>query len=182
MPSPFPGMGPYLEGDLWTSVHTDLSVEIARQLAPQVRPNYAVRTQTRGVNAGLGDPIPHVSVEIRDRKDRRLVTCIEVLTPTNKVGPTREEYVGKRSRVLSTEAHLLEVDLIREGARIPTPSSLPAAPYFVFLTGPRREHVAVWPIHLVAPLPTVPVPLLSGDADVQLDLQLALTTICDILD
>ena len=34
MPNPFPGMDPYLEGDLWTTVHTDLCAEIARQLAP----------------------------------------------------------------------------------------------------------------------------------------------------
>jgi hypothetical protein len=33
MPNPFPGMDPYLEGDLWMSAHTDLCAEIARQLA-----------------------------------------------------------------------------------------------------------------------------------------------------
>ena len=31
MPSPFPGMDPYLEGDLWTTLHVQLAVEIARQ-------------------------------------------------------------------------------------------------------------------------------------------------------
>ena len=30
MPSPFPGMDPYLEGSAWMGVHTELSVEIAR--------------------------------------------------------------------------------------------------------------------------------------------------------
>jgi hypothetical protein len=38
MPSPFPGMDPYLEGALWTTVHFSLSAEIVRQLAPKVRP------------------------------------------------------------------------------------------------------------------------------------------------
>ena len=28
MPSPFPGMDPYLEGALWTTVHFSLSAEI----------------------------------------------------------------------------------------------------------------------------------------------------------
>ena len=37
MPSPFPGMDPYLEGSLWMSVHTDLAVGIARQLNRQIR-------------------------------------------------------------------------------------------------------------------------------------------------
>lgn len=223
MPNPFPGMDPYLESDLWTSVHTDLCVEIARQLAPKVRPKYGVLSTRRVVLAlpdeteQLGDgrlpdvavlakgqgavaapasqvaapleleaifpePIPHVSVEIRDRKDRRLVTCIEVLSPTNKSGTGREEYEGKRCQVLSSEAHLVEIDLLRKGARFATTTPLPLAPYFVFISrAHRRKKVQVWPIPLASPLPTISVPLLEDDPDVDLDLQLALTTIYDIL-
>jgi len=43
MPSPFPGMDPYLEGYLWPDVHHALASEIRRRLAPLVRPRYAVR-------------------------------------------------------------------------------------------------------------------------------------------
>src|SRR5262249_23530171 len=49
MPSPFPGMDPYLEGSEWISVHAELSSEIARQLAPKLRPKYIVRTTRRFV-------------------------------------------------------------------------------------------------------------------------------------
>jgi len=42
VPSPFPGMDPHLEGSLWTSVRFALSAEIARQLAPRLRPRYLV--------------------------------------------------------------------------------------------------------------------------------------------
>lgn len=28
MPSPFPGMDPYFEGDLWTTFHTQLGVDL----------------------------------------------------------------------------------------------------------------------------------------------------------
>jgi len=49
MPSPFPGMDPYLEGAEWTSVHAELSSEIARQLAPKLRPKYVARTIRRFV-------------------------------------------------------------------------------------------------------------------------------------
>jgi Protein of unknown function (DUF4058) len=52
MPNPFPGMDPYREGDLWTTIHTDLSSEIARQLAPKVWPKYVVRTTRRMVWVG----------------------------------------------------------------------------------------------------------------------------------
>src|SRR5882724_9642831 len=49
MPSPFPGMDPYLEGSLWSSVHSALSVEIARQLSPKLRPCYIALTEKRFV-------------------------------------------------------------------------------------------------------------------------------------
>src|SRR5947209_14772918 len=97
MPNPFPGMDPYLEGDLWTSVHTDLCAEIARQLSPKLRPKYvALSTRRVVLTANLPEPIPHISVEIRDVAERRLVACIEVLSPTNKRGTGREEYAAKR--------------------------------------------------------------------------------------
>lgn len=47
MPSLFPGMDPYLEGSEWTSFHTDLGVEIARQLTPRLLPRYIARTEKR---------------------------------------------------------------------------------------------------------------------------------------
>jgi hypothetical protein len=215
MANPFPGMDPYLEGDLWTSVHTDLSAEIARQLAPKVRPKYVVilapvddadadashpdvgvsavaPSSTTGTSAtttaplvlpvAFPEPIPHVSVEVGDVLERRLVTCIEVLSPTNKRGPGREEYEGKRFQVLSSSAHLLEIDLLRAGLRFPTSEPLPAFPYFVFLSrAEKRKDVEIWPIALESPLPEVAVPLLPGDADAILDLQRALTTVYDIL-
>ncbi len=34
----------------------------------------------------MPEPVPHVTVEIRDADERQLVTAIEVLSPTNKRG------------------------------------------------------------------------------------------------
>jgi hypothetical protein len=223
MPNPFPGMDPYLEGDLWTSVHTDLCAEIARQLAPKLRPKYVALSTRRVVlappdenegsagqrfpdvgilsssppspspgtavasaplilPASFPEPIPHVSVEIRDVAERRLVTCIEVLSPTNKRGPGREEYAAKRFQILSGTAHLVEIDLLRVGTRFPTAQPLPAVPYFVFVSrAGRRFEVEVWPISLEQPLPVVTVPLLPDDAPVLLDLQQALAIVYDII-
>ena len=42
MPSPFPGMDPYLEGYLWADVHQALAYQYRRQLVPLVAPRYAV--------------------------------------------------------------------------------------------------------------------------------------------
>lgn len=41
MPSPFPGMDPYLEGYLWPDVHNAFANKIPQQLTPQLRPRYA---------------------------------------------------------------------------------------------------------------------------------------------
>jgi hypothetical protein len=41
MPSPFPGMNPYLEAsDIWEDFHTNLATEIRTQLTPHLRPRY----------------------------------------------------------------------------------------------------------------------------------------------
>jgi len=182
MPSPFPGMDPYLEGSLWQSVHFQLSMEIARQLAPKLRPRYLALTPERFVWIATLVPIavPHVSIEIRDAAKRLLVTAIEVLSPTNKRGDGREEYLAKRQRFMRSTAHLIEIDLLREGERIPMQQPLPSAPYFILVgRAETRPITEVWPISLDAPLPTIPVPLLPGDPDISLDLQLALNNVYD---
>jgi hypothetical protein len=40
MPSPFPGMDPYLEGELWQEFHETLASAIRAQLMPQLAPKY----------------------------------------------------------------------------------------------------------------------------------------------
>ena len=176
MPSPFPGMDPYLEGAEWVSVHAELGSEIARQLAPKLRPKYIVRTIRRfvaempeDVAIATGDSIsresavavhpplqiatvmpsriPQVSIEIRDVAQRNLVTAIEMLSPTNKRGEGYREYLDKRRRILLSTAHLIEIDLLRKGQRVPTQAPLPPAPYFVFVSRvEQRPIMDVWPV------------------------------------
>lgn len=224
MPSPFPGMDPYLEGSLWTTLHFTLAAEIVRQLAPKLRPRYVAlpverfvleiaqgsssstlttfpdvgiaETKTvthRGLATLAATPplrmatiipeqVPHVTIEIRDSQERRLVTAIEILSPTNKRGEGYTEYLKKRRQILISDTHLLEIDLLRRGTRVPMQKKLPAGQYFIFLSrAEERPITLVWPITLQQPLPTVPIPLLPGDADVLLDLQAAFTTAYDLL-
>jgi hypothetical protein len=57
---------------------------------------------------------------------------------------------------------------------------LPDKPYFVFLSrAEQRPITEIWAIDLSQPLPTIPVPLLAGDADVPLNLALAFTSVYD---
>ena len=51
-------------------------------------------------------------VEILDRRNRELVTVVELLSPSNKQpGPDREQYLAKRMELLSGPVHLVEIDL-----------------------------------------------------------------------
>jgi hypothetical protein len=127
------------------------------------------------------ESVPHATVEIRDAENRQLVTAIEVLSPYNKRREGREEYLEKRGKLLRSTAHLLEIDLLRSGERVPMRQKLPDAPYFVFLSRAfDRPFTEVWGVGLDQRLPEVPVPLLPGDMDVSLDLQQALTNIYDL--
>ncbi len=99
---------------------------------------------------------------------------IEILSPANKYGDGAREYLDRRTDLLRTETHLLELDLLRQGARIPRVGEPPPAPYYVYLSRwQRRPFTQIWPVALRERLPVVPVPLLPPDPDVPLDLQAA---------
>src|SRR5262245_3485224 len=67
MPSPFPGMDPFLEGHLWPDVHHGLATEIRRRLAPLLKPRYVARLEIHVVEdenpeAEIGIMYPDVEV------------------------------------------------------------------------------------------------------------------------
>src|SRR4051794_30988693 len=47
MPSPFPGMDPFIEGQEWEDFHTRFITALADSLLPGVRPRYVVRVERR---------------------------------------------------------------------------------------------------------------------------------------
>ncbi len=81
MPSPFPGMDPYLEGYLWPDLHTALANRLRQQLAPLLRPNYTARlglyiVEDTAPEAEMGIMYPDVEVLygiLRDSPDSLLV-------------------------------------------------------------------------------------------------------------
>jgi hypothetical protein len=118
-------------------------------------------------------------LEIRERLTRRVVTVIEVLSPTNKTDGFRQ-YLAKRAELFSNPVHLVELDLLRGGRRLPTVEPLHPADYYAFVIRHERlPKVAVygWPLRHV--LPTIPVPLQEEDPDVPIDLQGVFTTVYD---
>ena len=60
-------------------------------------------------------------LEIRTPDDERVVTIIEVLSPSNKnSGGDYDVYVSKRNQVLRSQIHFVEIDLRRGGNRPPS--------------------------------------------------------------
>jgi hypothetical protein len=121
----------------------------------------------------------HAFLEIRDRANRKLVTVLELLSPSNKhPGPDREQYLAKRQRLLTSSVHLVELDLWRGGPRLPI-ENLPPCDYCVMVSRYEdRPNVGLWPLGLRDKLPTIPIPLLAQER-AALDLQSALHQVYD---
>jgi len=123
----------------------------------------------------------YLTVRLRG-EDHPVVTVLELLSPTNKRGPEsegRKAYLAKRRDVLASPSHLIELDLLRAGERVPMARRLPLADYYVIVSrADRRPRCDVYPVTLREALPTVPVPL-AGDEQAGLDLEAVLTTAYD---
>jgi Protein of unknown function (DUF4058) len=176
MPSPFPGMDPYLEAPhIAPDLYRALAAEIRKKLNQTLpRPYYA--------------RLDRYLVEIRDSSQgHKLITLIEIVSPSNKrPGPDREAYERKQREVLESDASLVEIDLLRSGRRIlPDPGldalirdfkSPPA--YLVLINrawrrNPGASGYQVFPVSLQEWLPCIPVPLKENEDVVTLDLQFA---------
>lgn len=123
---------------------------------------------------------PYLDIYTRQDSGVRLVTSIELLSPSNKTPGAhgREPYLQKQRELLCSNVHLIEIDLLRGGEHttaVPLAAALPR-------TGPFDYHVCahlfdrpaeflVYPIRLEDPLPEVAVPLLPGVPPVPVNLQ-----------
>jgi hypothetical protein len=122
----------------------------------------------------------YLSLEIRDRKDRDLVTALEILSPTNKkAGADREQYLAKRGRLLNGNVNLVEIDLLRGWQRMPMEETRECDYAIMVSRVIDRPRVNYWPLMLRDPLPTIPIPLRPPFEPVQLALQPVLNDVYD---
>ena len=221
MPSPFPGMNPYLEQEIvWHDFHQSFIPAARESLSPQVRPGYVVRVEEHpyihevapeerrplgradfalvesfrgaGTKAGAAmseapaDVLLPIDVErdsyleVRTREGNELVTVIELLSPSHKRrSDDREQYLAKRRQVLASGTHLVEIDLLRGGPRMP-PEDLPDCDYYALVSRrEQRPRAGIWPLRVRDPLPVIPVPLRAPDPDARLDLKSVLDRVYD---
>ncbi len=124
----------------------------------------------------ISEEVRATHIEIRRRQDRALVTVLELLSPANKEEPGRGEYLGKRNGLLRQHVHLVELDLLLDGQRLPLQHTLPPADYYYLLArADRRPDCHVYSLSMRDRLPTLPVPLRAPDADLQIDLAAVFT-------
>jgi hypothetical protein len=118
-------------------------------------------------------------IEIIDASSgNRVVTIIEVLSPTNKLpGDGRQEYLRKQREIVQSDTNLVEIDLLLSGrhtAAVPL-DHIPSKRRTYYTVCVRRVtargKAEVYPVYLDHKLPTVSIPLRPEDADVPLDLQ-----------
>lgn len=226
MPSPFPGVDPYVEASgRWIGFH-NVFIAICSEVLNQVLPDAHVANtdervllvestgeQSRGVlpdvtetrssprrssgrqpNSGGGtvtiEPetltlpefleVPEAFIEIATVPGGEVVTTIELLSPTNKSGAGRGEYLVKRRALLHRGINLVEVDLLVRGERLETVEPLPRGDYYAFVSrADRRPECDVYAWGLRHPLPAIPVPLKAPDLDVPLDLATVFTLTYD---
>lgn len=216
MPSPFPGMDPYLEASgYWEDFHDSMLNHLRDLLRHALPASYSVMLQERVTSISLPDrersqavldvgvttassyrpPAEGVAtapattrqpvllehdleesatetyLEIVRRPERQLVTVIELLSPSNKELPGSAVYRAKRSALLNQYVHMVEIDLLIRGTRLPMRRPLPPGDYYAYVSraeGRPAGEVYSWGIR--EPLPTIPVPLLAPDPDYQLGL------------
>jgi len=121
-------------------------------------------------------------LNIRLTDSREVIIVVELLSPTNKrPGSTgRREYLVKRQAALKSSAHLVEIDLLRGGSRMPTLQTPPAGGYVAIVSRrERRPSAELFAWASSDPLPRIPIPLQTPDDDVPLDLQAAFTEVFD---
>jgi Protein of unknown function (DUF4058) len=220
MPSPFPGMDPYLEQpNFWASFHSRLIVAIADALAPQLRPKYYIEVETRTYSStdddeilvgipdavvlsatGVSVPPPANSLsstsvatqarpkrvtlpmpvevkerylEVRELGTDALITAIELLSPRNKrKGDGREAYEAKRSRMLASLSHLIEIDLLRGNEPMPMKGDPGKTDYRILVSRSAQRPLAdLYDFSLHDAIPSFPLPLKPEDDEPMVNLQ-----------
>jgi hypothetical protein len=191
MPSPFPGMDPYLEDEsLWTPFQHQLVASLYQILLPGLVDRYRARIQTRSYvteeplfTSIIRQERHEEFIEIRQRTDGRLITLVDIASPINKtLSQGRAAYLETRRLARSQGASIVEIDLSLQGKPLLEYSrdGLPEWDFAVTVTRcSQPERYEIYTSTLAKRLPRFKVPLAADDRDTVLDLQATFTRAFD---
>ncbi len=191
MPSPFPGMDPYLEDDqIWPVFHHQLVMCLYQILLPGMPDRYRARvgqrhyvTEQALFTSVVRDEHHEDYIEIRMRNDGRLVTLLDLVSPCNKTTAAgRAAYHGKRQECRTAGANLVELDLVLQGQ--PMLDYLPDGPrdwdYAVTVARSKQpECYEIYKTTLRKKLPNFKLPLAPDDRETVLNLHTVFTRCYD---
>jgi hypothetical protein len=156
-------------------------VGVATRYTPQSETTASsLRTAPVQLSLPAIETVEQLFLEIQERHNRRDVTVIELLSPSNKDSSSdREIFLTKRNEILNRRTHYVEIDLLRGGQR-PSPPELPKCDYYALVSRvDDRPRLGFWPIALRERLPEIPVTLNASDPDATFDLQAVLNSTYD---
>jgi hypothetical protein len=160
----------------------DLTVLSSRPDAPlgAAQPDEAV-VGVIEVEIPMEDEVRETYLEVHDVRTRRMVTLIEVLSPANKIARKgRAKYEAKRARVFRSMTNLVEIDLLRAGKPMRFNRAEVRSDYRILVSRERqRPRAQLYAFGVRDPIPSVPLPLLRGDAEPPMDLGAILHALYD---
>jgi hypothetical protein len=184
-------MDPYLEDEkLWPAFQHQFVACLYQLLLPGLVDRYRARVGTRQYvtemplfTSVLREEQTEEFIEIRQRGDGRLITLVDLASPTNKCTPQgRAAYLDKRREGRTQNANLVEIDLVLRGQPLLDYSrdGLPEWDYAVTVTrSTQPERYEIYTTTLQKRLPRFKLPLAADDRDTVVDLQSVLTRCYD---
>jgi hypothetical protein len=167
------------EGEGRVNLRPDVQVTEARSASrpiPAVAPMGSSATALAEPLLVLVEPEVQRWIEIAEASGR-LITVIEVLSPTNKSSDGESDYRRRQRAYISGGVNLVEIDLLRGGKRVfSAPSSeIPNRARTWYMVCVYRATEAaqreLYPLNIREPLPAIRIPLRPSDPDVVLELQ-----------
>ena len=113
-------------------------------------------------------------IKVVDIRAKKIVTVVEVLSPSNKKGGTdRAVYLEKRNEYLANNLSFVEIDLLRAGTRPPLGKGHPEVidHYAMVCRSWEFPRAGFWTFGIRDPLPNIPVPVTRDLGDTPLNLR-----------
>jgi hypothetical protein len=180
-------MDPYLEEEhLWPAFQHQLVTGLYQILLPGLVDRYRARISQRHYTTEqalftsvVREEHHEEYIEIRQRTDGKLVTLVDVVSPSNKTSESgRQAYLEKRREGKSAGASLVEIDLVLQGQPMLDYSreGLPDWDYAVTVTrASQPDRFEIYTATLQKRLPRFRLPLAGDDRDTVVDLHTTFT-------
>jgi Protein of unknown function (DUF4058) len=163
----------------------DVAIATFRDL-PSTKPsNPPVATVTKPISVTLPMPleISEGYLEIREIASQQVVTVIEILSPANKkAGKGYDAYITKRQEILTSQTHLVEIDLLHEDTPMAYQGNVPTYDYRILISrSQNRPRADLYGFNLRELIPLFSLPLQSAEQSTDNEPAIDLHTLLDIV-